>query len=263
MRIYFDKACKIFAASALGAETAPFFLKCVMVDPKGQLIATDGYIAAIVSCRVETDPGEEVLPALVPAELFKLAIKQTASKIKEAKLEVSIEKGQAIVNCGSYDGVSRLVLEHKFPQWANLIPDNPQISLESQTLDTEQLKRLGEALGTSELTIVFTGRDKQSIVLPVGGVGKIGAIQPLNPPSDDPPHVQVTQRLRSIQNGGAPVKDAHGSDVDGRSGEIKDEGSVTFSAKGHESVTIKASDLPKVTEALEKKVQDKKIGGKR
>lgn len=224
MRISFDKTCKIFAATAIKPEERPW-LSYVMVEPgtngSGRLIAMDGHIAAIVSCRIEAEDGEEPMQVLVPSELFRVAIKQAGSKSKEATLETNRDH-EAIVHCGSYDAVARLMLEHKFPKWQKLIPENPQISLESQTLDTKQLDRLGEALGTTELSIIFTGKEKISIVMPVGGIGKIGAIVPLPENTDQTPQVQVAQRLKSVLTGVPAVKDDSTGDADDEDTEERD-----------------------------------------
>lgn len=139
--VIFRKQYKIWHACAEDDSRA--VLTGVYLDPAGYLVAADGFILAIVPCRIEGElPKRGVI---LQAEIVKAAAeaengRDTGLLQVSEKTAIAHIKGDLRMEGGHITGA--------YPKWDRLVPKDAETApLAAWALDGTRLTRLAEALG--------------------------------------------------------------------------------------------------------------------
>lgn len=164
------KNCKVeLAASQDASRTAIAEPYLDIKDGKGQLIATDGKIMAIIPVPVnETD-----VAGYLSGDVLKMARKLTK---RDNETEISAN-GSAVMTGATMprEGVAK---DRNYPNWRQVIPASDKEHTYRIGIDAKRLWLLAQAMGTQQVILKIKAPDAVFMVEPFGT--KFCDVRPVN-----------------------------------------------------------------------------------
>lgn len=172
--ITFDRKYQPWQATDLASPRPS--LAGVLIDPAGYLVATNGFILAIVPCTI-TGEWQHSKDTLVPAWWLKIIAEASTGPA----VSFTVQDGKA-----RFTQDERVVslVDATFPRWHKLfVPiGKPDTHV---TLDPRLLSRLAAALGVSgQSTLLFTNGPLAAIYVAPLDSEALGLLMPMSQPVD-------------------------------------------------------------------------------
>jgi hypothetical protein len=158
---------------AASKDSGRYVLMNVMLD-KGNLIASDGRIVAVVPAEGSELDSE----GLIPADAFSSARQLSSGEMRVGKKSVIIRKKK--------DRTERIVCierdtESGYPEWGIVFKERAEKPSLQIRIDPYLIMKIAKALGVKEgKGLDFSFRDPHKTIFVSSSVGRYGAIMPMN-----------------------------------------------------------------------------------
>lgn len=173
MRILVGKQYKIWLAAASPDTGSRPALQGVLVDPEGWLIAANGFVLVGVRYRREGDWPQREGTIIVPAELFRWAVRSNSP--------IDIHNDHASIQVkGRLSGeFSVPLITAKYPNWRVLIPKVDDAPRAYTTLDPQLLADVAAAMGAKEVQVWQTEMPTSPYIVTARDSDTFGLIMPI------------------------------------------------------------------------------------
>ena len=154
-------------------------LQGVFVDPKGYLVASDGWTLSVVPCKLKGAP-RSFTGAIVPAPFVKDAAKSIRrSPTWWPLFKLDMASGQAICAFNSDSEIRTALTKGTFPDWRDLIPAKRDLGKPTyQSFQPALLVALMAAID-AEIPTMFWAKNGGPSVVVGGQEGAFGLLMPL------------------------------------------------------------------------------------
>lgn len=203
MEIAFGRDFRPHEAAA-NDQTRPV-LTGVYVDPKGILVASDGFILAAVPCELRGTVPKDFDGCIIPANIVKAATGQKGGIAIPFSIEVDLDAKRATARDRNGDSVSGDLIDGSYPRWRALIPAPKTLGKSERLVHTVGLEvKLAKAIG-AEALVLLPGKQPSSptVVVPLdSSLASFGIIMPLFIKSDP---VAKAKRLLRLARGASKL----------------------------------------------------------
>ena len=182
---------------ACSKEDSRPMLTGVYVDPKGYLVAADGFMLAVVPAKVRGP--KTFTGAILPAPALEMAHRAIGRSSNTVSFTLDVESGRATVPVKASKGVLGTMgvdlITGTYPRWRALIPERKGMGARKYVAyDPTLIGRLARAIGSWPATINMAKGNGPAIIL--GHEGAFGVVMPMFAQEPDPKALSRVFRLR-------------------------------------------------------------------